>query len=332
MRVAVIGAGCIGAWTGGWLAHAGAKVTLIGRPWLAEAVAADRLTVIDLAGRTAHPDLTLATQPAAVARAELVLCTTKSGDTAAAAAAIAPHLHPDAVVVSLQNGLRNPDLLRHALPDHTVLAGMVSFNVIAEGATFRQTTSGPIAFDDHAYGDPLADALAQVHIPTERPDDMTAVQWAKLVLNLNNAVNALSGLPLAQQLADRGYRRVVATAMREAWAALDAAGVKPTPIGRMRPRLAPRILPLPDLLFRLAAAPMLKVDPAARSSMLDDLTRGRTTEVGELQGEVVALGAAHGVPTPVNAHLMALVRAAEAAGAGSPRLPPSALWPEGPVS
>jgi 2-dehydropantoate 2-reductase len=70
---------------------------------------------------------------------------------------------------------------------------------------------------------------------------------------------------------------------------------------------------------------MLKIDPHARSSMWEDLSKGRPTEIDELNGEIVRLGAAHGVATPVNARIVALVRKAEAARAGSPGLSAAAL-------
>ena len=82
---------------------------------------------------------------------------------------------------------------------------------------------------------------------------------------------------------------------------------------------------LPTPLFRLLAAPLIRIDPEARSSKADDLRRGRPTEIDDNNGEVVALGESVGVPTPVNRCLVAQVRAAEAARA-APRLPASALW------
>ena len=186
-----------------------------------------------------------------------------------------------------------------------------SFNVVWDtaeggGARFRQLTSGPVAVErDGVPG--LVSALRDAGLDVVEAPDMEAVQWAKLVLNLNNAVNALSGLPLAAQLSQRRHRKVLAAAMNEAWACLDAAGIRPAAIGRMRPRLAPRILPLPDWLFRLLAAPMIRIDPAARSSMADDLERGRPTEVQDINGEIVALGRKMGIPTPVNERLVAAV-------------------------
>ena len=155
-----------------------------------------------------------------------------------------------------------------------VVPGMVSFNVVwgsspAGGPRLQQATSGPIVLGTQAPP-ALVQALQAAGIETTTHADMPGVQWAKLILNLNNAVNALSGRSLRDELSTRGYRQVLAAAMNEAWAALGVANLHPQAIGKMRPRLAPRILPLPDLLFRLLAAPMIQIDPAARSSMADE--------------------------------------------------------------
>ena len=69
---------------------------------------------------------------------------------------------------------------------------------------------------------------------------------------------------------------------------------------------------------------MLAIDPEARSSMWEDLERRRPTEIDYLQGAIVAMAAKLGVPVPINARIAELVRAAEAAGGGSPRLTPEA--------
>ena len=79
---------------------------------------------------------------------------------------------------------------------------------------------------------------------------MTAVAWGKLLINLNNAVNALSGRPLREQLMQRDYRRVMAATLKEGLAILDAAGVKPAKVGSVGPRLLPLAMGSPDWLFR----------------------------------------------------------------------------------
>ncbi|MER7186433.1 ketopantoate reductase C-terminal domain-containing protein, partial [Streptomyces hyaluromycini] len=168
--------------------------------------------------------------------------------------------------------------------------------------------------DAGAASAPLVAALTAAGLPVEPRDDMRQVQHAKLLMNLNNAVNALSGLPLRDQLGARPYRTCLALCQEEALAAFAAAGVRPARLGPVPAGLMPRILRLPDALFRRIAGAGLRVDAHARSSMWDDLEHGRATEIGSLQGEVVALAERHGLTAPVNARLTALVHEAERPG------------------
>jgi 2-dehydropantoate 2-reductase len=96
-------------------------------------------------------------------------------------------------------------------------------------------------------------------------------------------------------------------------------------IGRLVPSVAPIALSLPNWLFLRVAAAMVKVDPAARSSMWEDLERRHLTEIDFLNGEILRLGQKHGVATPVNAKLVEMVRAAEQAAKGSPGIPATKL-------
>jgi 2-dehydropantoate 2-reductase len=193
---------------------------------------------------------------------------------------------------------------------------------------FHNGTSGPLGLETgggHGRAEEIAAALRRAGFEVELYPTLERLQWTKLLVNLNNAVNALAGLPLREQLQDRAYRRVMAACVREGLAAMRAAGLRPVRIGRMIPALAPFVLSLPNALFLRVAAAMVKVDPTARSSMLDDLERGRTTEVEYLNGEVIRLGERHALPTPANRKVRELVQAAEAARAGSPRIPSDRL-------
>lgn len=314
MRIAVLGAGSIGCHLGGTLAGT-AEVTLIGRPSVLDAVAAEGMTLSG-GGRperhVAASELRLATDPEAASGADYVLVTVKSGATAQAAAELA-EVGGHAVVVSFQNGLHNPSVLREALPDRVVLAGMVPYNVARTAPShFHQGTAGKLMVDAGTHSGALVTALTAAGLEVEARGDMPGVQHAKLLMNLNNAVNALSGLPLREQLGQRAYRACLALCQREALAAYRAAGIRPAKMGPVAPGLMPWVLGLPDGLFRRLAASTLRVDAQARSSMSDDLRQGRATEIGELQGEIVALAERHGVPAPANARMVELVREAEA--------------------
>ncbi|THV29087.1 2-dehydropantoate 2-reductase [Glycomyces paridis] len=312
--ICVYGAGSIGCYVGGRLAAAGADVVFVGRERLAAELREHGLTATDLhghRGRVERPRYT--TDPAAAADADLVLLTVKSGATAQAATELALHLRPDTLVLSLQNGLRNPEILRQHLPEATVLAGMIACNVVHFGeGRFHAGTDGGLQVQDHPRL-PVAD-FDRAGLPLDRHRDLTAAQTAKLLLNLNNAVNALSGLPLRAELSQRAYRRCLALAVREALAAFGAAGLAVGKVAGLPARLLPAVLGLPDAVYVRAARRTLSMDEWARSSTWDDLEAGRATEVDHFNGEIGALAAEHGLTAPANARLAALVHAAEDGG------------------
>jgi 2-dehydropantoate 2-reductase len=211
-------------------------------------------------------------------------------------------------VVSLQNGVENVARIQAEAPQLQVLAGMVPYNVVQRDACHvHRASGGHIVL---AAGEATARMLPHFEaagLPLEAAADMRAVQWGKLLLNLNNPVNALSDLPLREQLMNRDYRLVLAALQREALAALKGAGIAPAKVAAAPPQLLPWILRLPDWLYVRLAARMLQMDASARSSMWVDLQHGRVTEIDDLCGAVLRLGAAHGVATPCNAAMCRLL-------------------------
>lgn len=315
MKIAVLGAGSIGCYIGGALLAAGADVILIGRARMQTRLRLSGLTLTDSNGyRISHaPDSIPFTEDAAVMTdADLVLVTVKSADTDAAAALIATHAAPTAIVISLQNGVGNVDRLRAALPGRTVLAAMVPFNVVQlEGSRLHRGTAGEVMIETSAALAPWLALFAAARLPLQQQADFVSVQWGKLLINLNNAVNALSGLPLKTEFSQRGYRRCLALLIDEGRTILLAAGIHPAKAVKLGPRMLPLVLRLPDALFARIAAPMLRMDPEARSSMWEDLEAGRRTEVDYLNGAIVALAASMGRTAPCNARMVALIREAE---------------------
>lgn len=303
--VAVLGAGAVGCFVGGRLQAAGAEVHFVGRPRVLQALAREGLTLTDLDGGRVHlPPATLHLHGQPPAQAALWLLCVKSGATAEAARS----LPPGSRVLSLQNGVSNAAVAQAAAPSCTVRAGMVPFNVaeVAPGHFHRGTTGRLAAADDAPLRawQPLFEAAG---LPLDLHADLAPVQWGKLLLNLNNPVNALSGLPLRAQLLQRDFRRVLAALQEEALAAMARAGIRPAQLTPLPPARLPGVLRLPDWLFTRVAARMLRIDDRARSSMADDLALGRPTEVDALCGEVVRLARAHGGQAPLNARLQALV-------------------------
>lgn len=318
MKICVFGAGAVGGWVGGAWASAGLDVALVARTKVAAEIAEHGLTVGDTSGdgpaQAIHlpaGTIACADDPKLCADADLILVCVKSTDTEAAGRIIAKHARKDAVLLSFQNGVSNPERLRAAVPGRTVLAGMVPFNVVRLGnGRFTKTVAGRLWTEDHALTRAVADALGKRPGALQLTDDMASVAWSKLLINLNNAVNALSGKSLLEQLKDRDYRRVVAASQDEALLALKLAEIAPAKLGVVSPQQLPGVLRLPNALF----APFLKaqgIAPDARSSMADDFAAGRATEIDFLNGEVVALARKHGRNPRVNAGIVQLVKEAE---------------------
>ena len=320
--IVVAGAGSIGCFVGGLAACAGRRVSLLARPRVIAEIERFGLTLTSLEGSSWHvasQQLKLSGEPEALAEASIVLVAVKSTDTAEIADAIALHAPADAVIVSLQNGVANAAVLRSRLPGRTVLAAMVPFNVIAAGeGRFHRATSGDIVIERDA-----ADTAAHLSVPglVMRPtDDIAGVQWGKLLVNLNNAINALSGLPLREQLGNRDWRRLFADQIAEGLMAVRAEGIKPVSSTPVPLSLVPHLLRLPNAVFAIALAPAMKIDPQARSSMWEDLDRRRRTEIDYLQGVITEIADRRGLSVPLSRRIVALIRDAEAAKQGSPRL------------
>lgn len=328
-RIVIAGAGAIGCFVGGLLAAGGHPITLLGRPRMLDPIRATGLRLTDFAGLEVHvaaKALELSETPACMEDATLVLVTVKGGATADLAAQIAAHAPPQAPVISLQNGLGNAETLRGLLPGRDIRAGMVPFNVVPSGpGHWHRATSGDIVIGA-GPGD-LAATLTVPGLKVTEDAQITAIQWGKLLLNLNNALNALSGLALRDQLMRRGWRRLMADQMAEALRVLKAAGIAVKSTAPVPAWMLPHILRLPTPLFTRIAAQMLTIDPSARTSMAYDVRAGRGTEIDQLQGLIVELAAKRGISAPICTKIAEEVRRLTETGTTDPHVRPRELRP-----
>jgi 2-dehydropantoate 2-reductase len=198
LNITIAGAGSIGCFVGGLLAHEGHAVRFLARARVVDEVSKRGcLKLTDYAGLDLSvPSLAFSDDPSVLASADVIFVTVKSSGTAQMGHLIAQYAKPDALIISLQNGVGNTATLRAALPHHDVRAGMVPFNVVSTApAAYHRATSGDI----EVGAGPLPN-LNTDHLTWNSVDNIEAVQWGKLLINLGNALNALSGLTLYEQL------------------------------------------------------------------------------------------------------------------------------------
>jgi 2-dehydropantoate 2-reductase len=326
-KIAVLGAGSVGCFIGGAWQAAGLPITFIGRPNLSQDIDRHGLTLSDYGGWRVDirpGDVDYRCGPEALDAADIIAVTVKSRDTAKAADEIAAHARPGTLVISFQNGVSNIDVLEQRLGGRFEVArGMVPFNVAYLGdGRFHKGVAGELHAEQRDRIRALSEAIAGGPAALRLSNDMTGLAWGKLLINLNNAVNALSGRTLQDELRRRDYRRVFAASMREGLDLLKRAGIEPATVGPISPRALPRMVDSPDWIFNNLFLKRWKIDAKARSSMADDLAAGRKTEVDYLNGELVALAERLQRDAPVNRAIVELVHEAEA---GAAPLSPAAL-------
>ncbi|MEO0329858.1 MAG: 2-dehydropantoate 2-reductase [Pseudomonadota bacterium] len=311
--ITIAGAGSIGCFVGGLLTDTGHTVQFFGRKRIAIEIENNGLHLTDYSGMNVdlpYQQLHINEDASLLSNADIVLVTVKSGATAEMADYILAHANPKVVIVSLQNGVTNAAKLKELLPRFDVRAGMVPFNVVHLGeGKFHRGTSGNIVME---AGNPdLSSTLSVPNLLIENANNMNEVLHGKLLVNLNNALNALSDLTLMQHLSDRYWRTRMAEHWEEGLKVMQAAHINPKPPSPVGASIIPYILRLPTPLFKLIAKQMLTIDPQARSSMWEDLQKGRTTEIDELQGEIIRLGKKHSVSTPINTETYNAIKALE---------------------
>ena len=296
-RVAVMGAGAVGSYFGGMLARAGAPVTLIGRRAHVEEIAREGL-FIDSVNFQERVNATASTEAEAARGAQLVLFSVKTLDTEAAARALAPHLDPGAIVVSLQNGVENVERIRatsgiEALPAVVYVAASLP----APGRV-KHAGRGDLVMG-HAQRKPdierVAASFAPAGVPCRIADNIEGEMWVKFILNCaGNAITALGRTSYGGATCHELARQVMTATAQEAVAVARAAGVA---------------LPSADLVAM--GLKMAEGLGSATSSTSQDIERGKRTEIGAFNGYIARRGAELGVPTPVNHTLYALVKLLE---------------------
>ncbi len=301
MQILVFGAGAMGSFFGGLLSSRH-DVLLIGRRAHVDAVRRHGLTIRGKTVRLARPRA--ATQVPRGERPQLVLVATKAYDTAAAMVSLR-RFAGTATFLTLQNGLDNPEVIARA-------AARVVAGTTAHGVTFvrpgeiRHAGIGDTVIGSWRGVSPkdvilIRDVFEESGIATRVTADVRSELWAKLIVNAAiNPLAALTGLANGALARDRDLLRLLQDVGRETAIVAAAAGATVNAEEAIR-RIA--------LVARRTAA--------NRSSMLQDLDRGRRTEVDAITGAILRTAEGLGRDAPLNRALYALVKAREFAASGN---------------
>jgi len=293
MKVAVMGAGAVGCYFAGMLARAGHDVVLVGRPQHVEAFNTKGLR---LEAKTFDETLPVeaSTDPAIVAGADLVLFCVKSPDTETAGAQLRPHLAPDTLVLTLQNGTDNAERLRTVIPQPVSAAVVYVATEMAGPGHVKHHGRGELVIEPAARSQQAAEALIAAGVPTEISENVRGALWLKLIINCAyNALSAITQLPYGKLVEGVGVLEVMGHLVSECKAVAAAEGVT----------LAGDV----DVAIRK----IIETMPTQFSSTAQDVARGKPSEIDHLNGYIVRRGQTHGIATPVNLTVHALVKLIE---------------------
>lgn len=314
MKILIFGAGSTGCFIGAQCINAGLDTTFLCRPRIKSAIElAGHISLSDYQGKAFTTSIPNLITELTDQRFDLCFVTLKCHQLMSAAPQLTQLSEQGCELHFLQNGLGSFEEIANAIDRSKSFSGIVPFNVVSlEHACFHQGTEGILQLQESANTLALQSAFRKKGYDCHLNTDMAPVVHGKLLLNLNNALNAIADMPLKQELENAKYRKVIAAAMDE-WLAICALRKQSlktdSPIAAKH---IPKVLRLPTWLFKLAARKMLTIDPIARSSMWEDVHAKRKTEISYLNGAVAKLGAELKIDCPINAAIEAQIRALEA--------------------
>jgi len=290
MKIAVFGSGGVGGYFGGRLAAAGEDVTFLARGAHLTAMQQDGLHIESPNGALHLPKVQATDRPQAIGPVDVVLFTVKLYDVDTAAASLAPLIGPDTVVITLQNGVDAMDMVsKHVGADHVAGGAAYIVAVIDKPGHVRHTTAQQLVFGERdkrrsARLVAFEEAGLRAGFQAKASDDVEADLWTKFVrLATWSGMTTVTRSPMGVIRDTPATFELMVAAIQEVITLAHARGVN-----------------LPDDIMD-STMTMIKNFPASsKSSMLEDIERGRRLELPWLSGAVVRLGKESGVPTPIH--------------------------------
>lgn len=294
-RILVVGPGSMGLMHAGLLWRAGLDVTVLDhRPERARRLNAGGYRVSGAAGEF-HAAVPVNASAAEVGACGLIIILVKAYSTRDAVAHCAEAVSDQSVVLTLQNGLGNREVLQDAFGPGRVLAGTTASGAYRTGDDQVVVAGiGKIALggQDSCAAEWVCELFSGAGLPAEFHDDVESILWAKAIVNAGiNPLGALARVRNGQLLQTRALRMLMRRTVEEACVVARAAGVTPGD----------------DLVA--VVEEVARATANNRCSMFQDLIAGRPTEIDYINGYIAAQGRELGCPCPANVTVRDLVAA-----------------------
>jgi len=317
MKIAIIGAGAIGALVAGYLTKEGSDVTLIGRRKDVSVIQEDGLLIEGIRGSKVIP---VKVTDKLEKDADLTILAVKTQDIASSLSKNAPALK-NTSVLTVQNGVRAEELLLESIPKEKIIGSVVTFGAtcLEPGKVVHNFEGDWVMGKAFVHNDGEVQTIANLlgnAFSACLTEGIREMKWLKLFLNLNNCLPALTGKSMQETFSHSEICKLSIRLLQEALIVIDKAGIKlkslPNfPADRLR---AMTSMPLEEAsqIFSQTMTHLSKEQ--LYGSILQSIKRGRPSEIDYINGEIVRLGDKMETPAHLNKKVVEMVHRVESRG------------------
>ena len=314
MKYTVIGLGAVGSIVGGLLTKSGENVVLIGKKNQVDIINQNGIRINGIKGSILVKNVHASYDLSSIKDVDLIIICVKSQDTENLANNLKQHIKKSALILSLQNGVRNSTILNQ-ITGNKAISGIVLFNALYSepGEVILTIKGGLLIEDEKSFSeaiDGLLNSFKMVGLSSKSAEDLQGFQWSKLIVNLQNAVTALTGQTIKESIIDSASRSILIATMKEGMYVLEKSGISIKTHPDMDPKKIINRLSYYNSIILKIGSKIMRLQNA-RTSMWQSLSRGKRTEIDYINGEIVNLARKNNLKAPINEKLVEKVKEAE---------------------
>jgi len=314
MKYAVIGLGAVGSIVGSILIKSGKNVVLIGKPNQVDIIKNNGIKINGINGSLIVERPNISADYSSLRDVDFIIICVKSYDTKTLAEQIKSYIKKSAIILSLQNGIKNSSILNEITGNKTI-SGIVLFNslYIESGQTALTIKGGLLIEDEKSCSQAIEDLINSFNLKglsSISAENIKGYQWSKLIVNLQNAVTTLTGQTIKESIIDTNTRLILIATMKEGLNVLERSKISINALPDMDPKKIINRLNFYNTIILRIGSKLLRLKDA-RTSMWQSISRGKSTEIDYFNGEIVNLAKKNNIEAPINEKLVELIKKAE---------------------
>jgi len=247
--------------------------------------------------------------------ADVIFVCVKAQDTQNVADELKKYIKKSAIIISLQNGIRNSRILENTTGNRSY-SGVILFNALySQRGEVTLTLKGGLIIEVDNYSENIIksfiESLKKFDIKIKLENVIEGYLWSKLIVNLQNAVTTLTNQTVKESILNNDTRAIIIATMKEGLSVLDKSGITYETLPDIDPKKTISRLEVLNSALLRRGSQILKLNENARNSMWQSISRGRPTEIDYLNGEIVNLAIENNLNAPINTKLVELIKKAE---------------------